>query len=111
MLRIPPDDIAHFIATIDFAIYPILLITLWVIYFENSLLKIVFIVIVLFLISIKYALNLTENGCVTGGPHTWIKVGEHEVVEPWSDKQHIIYLVADFKCSVCGMKKEKVVER
>ena len=111
MFRIPPDDIAHFSATIDFATYPILLIALWVIFFENSLFKITFIVIVLFLIYIKYILNVTESECVIGGPHTWIKAGEREVTEPWSDKQHITYLVADFKCSFCGMKKEEVVER
>jgi len=53
--------------------------------------------------------SLAESKCISGG-HTWIKVGKHNVSEPWSDKQFITYSVADFKCSVCGMKKEETVE-
>lgn len=52
-----------------------------------------------------------ESVCIGGIPHTWIKVGEHKVSEPWSDKQFITYLVADFECSGCGMKKEEEVEK
>ena len=66
--------------------------------------------IILFFLYIRCKLSVTESECIGGVPHTWIKVGEHNISEPWSDKQFITYSVADFKCSVCGMKKEETVE-
>ena len=111
MLRIHIDmvhkSVSDYIEDYSTIIVPaILLITLWMIcIFEISLPLIIFMVIFLFFI---YLLSLTESKCING--HTWIKVGEHNVSEPWSDKQFITYSVADFKCSVCGMKKEETVE-
>ena len=110
VLKSVSDYIVHYCTTTGFAI---LLISLWAIYFfEISLLQIIFIspFIFIILLYIYCYSGVTESVCIGGVPHTWIKDGEHGVSEPWSDKQFITYWVADFKCSVCGIKKEEEVE-
>ena len=102
MLRIHIDmvhkSVSDYIEDFSTTIVPaILLITLWVIcIFEISLPLVILMVI--FLFPIYIILSVTESKCING--HTWIKVGEHKVYEPWSDKQFMSYTVADFKCSV-----------
>lgn len=110
MRRIDSDDIAHFSTAIGFAI---LLITTFVIcLFEISLIVILFLIYLIYIyIYVEYISDVIESKgtreCISRGHHTWIEAGRHQVVEPWSDKQNMTYWVTDFKCSVCGMKKEE----
>ena len=83
--------------------------------FGISLLQIIFIsplifIFILFILTIYCYSGVTESVCIGGVPHTWIRVGEHEVSEPWDDKHDITYWVADFECSLCNIKKEETVE-
>ena len=113
MLRMHKDmvnkSVSDYIEDYSTIIVPaILWITLLAICIFDILLPLI-ILMVIFLFPMYIISSVTENKCING--HTWIKDGEHRVYEHYSDKQFTYYLVADFKCSVCGIKKEEDLEK